>query len=457
MAMMFYLLNTSYELIATTDKINQAIHAEEINGENSLSLLVTEPDYMDLLVENNLVGFFDDDGNFQLFRIQKVEDDDNGIVERSIYATHIAGDLAFEYVEDIRPTGSAESILTALLTDSVWEVGTVSDLGSSHIQFYYESIKSGISKIIEEMGGEVQYRLVLSGSEITHRYIDILESRGAVTGKRFSYTKDLIDMHRTIDMSNVITRCYGFGKGEEIISETGETSYGRRINFNDIVWTTGGGDPVDKPADQKYVEDAGAIALYGTRMGKAIFDDETDAEIVLELTWGYLQTNKEPIVSYEANVLLLEKLSGYSHDAVRLGDTVVVIDKAITPEIKVSARVLRLEKNLLSIDQSKVIIGNFIETLTGQVNDNVKVITRYRDREGAYDDGTTRAQTGLDASGYIDLPIHSQKIVGNDALDGLNLNNTYFGYYNEAQDAWRVFIDRLGNFLFQKDENNYFK
>ena len=28
------------------------------------------------------------------------------------------------------------------------------------------------------------------------------------------------------------------------------------------------------------------------------------------------------------------------------------------------------------------------------------------------------------------------------------------GYYSE--DAWRAYIDKLGNFLFQKDANNYF-
>ena len=47
-----------------------------------------------------------------------------------------------------------------------------------------------------------------------------------------------------------------------------------------------------------------------------------------------------------------------------------------------------------------------------------------------------------------------QKIVGDDALDGINLNNKYLGYYNESQSAWRAYIDNQGNSYFKKRRNN---
>ena len=73
-----------------------------------------------------------------------------------------------------------------------------------------------------------------------------------------------------------------------------------------------------------------------------------------------MQSAKDPAVTYEIEVSDLEQVKGYEHEAVRLGDTVNVIDKKFNPELRLKARVVAIERNLLEPQNNKVTIGNVI-------------------------------------------------------------------------------------------------
>ena len=139
--------------------------------------------------------------------------------------------------------------------------------------------------------------------------------------------------------------------------------YGRRLTFADVVWTEAGGDPADKPAEQEWVGDDDALALYGRsgrhRYGVYINEDITDGEELLLATWDYLQTINKPRTTYELDVISLEELTGYKHEAVRIGDTVRVIDREFTPELVVSARIIEIDRDLLQPQNTKVVLGSF--------------------------------------------------------------------------------------------------
>ncbi len=422
----------------------RAIETEEINGEFGLECTTL---YYTELTEGCYLGYED-----KFFEITTAETLSNKTIE--IYARHISQELKDDFVEDIRPTGSAETVLNALLSGTRWTVGTVSDLGSTQVFFYRESVFSGLAKVANIFKGELQFRVITSGTGILTRYVDLLEFRGEYNGKRFEYDKDIEEIVKKVDTDNLITACYGYGAAEEIETEEGVV-YGRRIDFGDVVWTT----PSNKPLGDNFVADSTALSLWGRdgrhRYGKIEFDDVSDPEELLLLTWGYLQANNEPRISYAMNVFLLGELAGFEHEKVNLGDTVVVKDNEIN--VLVTARVLRLQRNLLIPEQSRCVLANFIDRLTGELSDTIQFVNRFRDKQGAYDIGTVRAIDGLDESGYVALPIHGGRIINDDVEDGLNYNNTYMGYYNLAQDAWRAYIDNQGRFLFQRDADSYFK
>src|SRR5690606_11500008 len=164
----------------------------------------------------------------------------------------------------------------------------------------------------------------LRGNRITRRYIDILSRRGTFTGKRFEYGKDIQSIKREIDYSQVKTALYGFG--ESTVND------GPRVDFADVVWSKANGDPVDKPAGQRWVGDPEALARDGHDAGArhrfGVYESQTGGpgQLLLE-TWQELQRRSWPIVTYELDVIVLEQLVGRDHEQVRLGDGVYVIDR----------------------------------------------------------------------------------------------------------------------------------
>jgi phage minor structural protein len=368
-----------------------AIHTEQINKENNFDFSVPA-DHEDSqhVVEENLVAFKDEDGAFQLFEMKEPETEHGEELRKSVFCQHVSlTELNDEIIEDIRPTDvTAHFALTEALNGTRWQVGTVDDLGTNSTNFYYESVMSAIQKILNTWGGEIRYRVEITGNAITARYIDILARRGADTGKRFVYSKDLVNVRRTVISTGVKTALYGRGKGEE----TGD-GFGRRITFADVEWLVANGDPVDKPLGQEWVGDSDALSQFGRpntdgtkrhREGKFEDSEETDAATLLQSTWDDLQKRKEPLTAYEMSVIDLEQ-DGREHEAVRLGDTSTAIDKKFVPELRVQARIVEIKRNLLEKRKTKVVLGNFLPLFTDD-DTAERIEAKLNQKTGEWDD-----------------------------------------------------------------------
>lgn len=345
-----------------------AVHTEAMgtNFQNTFTFTVpanhSDAQYV---TEGYLVAFEDLDLAWQLFEIKRVVDLHGDGLTRTAYCEHALYELYDDMIEDVRPTAcSATFALTQALTGTRWEVGTVASLGTNSTNYYYENALSAVKKVANVWGGELQFRVVVTGGVIAHRYVDILTRRGADTGKQFAYGRHTQEIEREADLTTVITAAYGRGKGVE----TDAGGFGRRLDFGDIVWTTPG-DPADKPADREWVGDTAALALWGRaggtrhRFGTYEDSEETDAATLLQSTWDYLQENNTPRVTYRMTVMDLERLSGYSHEKVRLGDTTRGIDREFSPALLVSVRVIWIDRDLLRPENTKITLGNFAPSL----------------------------------------------------------------------------------------------
>jgi phage minor structural protein len=338
------------------------------------------------LVKGNLVGFHDLDNNLQVFQIFQTEEEHTGTeLKKLISAEHLFYEMADDIVEDQRVVdGTATDALTKALSASRWTVGTVDPLGTGTVNFYYSNGIKNIQDTANEFGGELGFRLVLTGNTISQRLVDMKARRGSDTGKRFEFTKDLSSVKRTEQFDGLKTALYGRGKGEE----TENNGYSRKVTFKDIVWTKAGGDPVDKPAGQEWVGDPTALANYGranaTRHRFGTFDFETtDPRELLEKTWQELQRVSVPRVTYELSVIALEELTGYEHEKVRLGDTVYVIDRELG--LTIEARVIEIKRDLLNPENTEIVLGNFIDDITtyNQKIDELEAVLT--DRKGVWD------------------------------------------------------------------------
>lgn len=316
----------------------QIQEAQENGAYSDTCILMVPATHADAtyLTVGNYIIFRDYDGYWQEYRIVIPERQDTqagsyivATCENAFY------ELNGDKIDDIRPTDktAAQAIIQAL-DNTRWSIGTAADLGTNSTRIYRSSVLAGLVQIAGAWGGELRFRIEVSGGAITNRFVDILSQRGNNTGKRFEYTKDITSVIQTVNMQNLYTALTGRGKGIETDggSDTEDPTYGRRLEFDEVEWATGDGDPADKPLGQNYIEDTTATAAYGPAgrpiHGFVTFDDCTDAEELLQLTYDALQLAKVPQMTYQMTAIALEELTGHDHESFRFGDTVAVINNA---------------------------------------------------------------------------------------------------------------------------------
>ncbi|MEK4825118.1 gp58-like family protein [Niallia sp. FSL W8-0951] len=355
------------------------------------------------IIAENQVAFIDKDGAFRLFVIKEPEriDGESGPEIHAICEPAML-ELNDEIITDVRPFNTTlRDALTRALNGVRWQVGqTAEDFGLNSTNFYYISVTEAIEKIVNTWGGEIRDRVEIQGNRIVARYIDILTMRGTNTGKRWEMDKDILSIRHQVQ-SYPKTALYGRGASLELEDEEGNATGGfsRKISFADVEWKKAKGDPADKPLGQEWVGDPEALSIYGrpnkdgtTRHRFGIFESseqEDPAQLLLE-TWNALQEQKHPLDNYEMDVFLMEELTGYEHEKVRLGDITVAIDRSFAKPIEAEERVISFEYDVADPDHSgKVELGQFINLYDTEIDNRIDQLERkINDRSGIWDKAT---------------------------------------------------------------------
>lgn len=333
--------------------VSAATHADALDGTDELNITCAED-----LVKGDRVVWIDLQGvchEHIVDTIDRVHDDD-GAPETQAVCINSVNETWDDWLDDKRPSGSVSVALTSILADTRWEVGTCDQGGTASRTFYHESVREGLAGIIETWGGELETLIVHDGASIVSRRVGVRAKRGNQnSAKRFTWTKDLVSVKRSVASDNPKTRVYGYGKGVE--TEGG--GYGRRLTFGDI---NGGKD---------YVEDAEATAVWGHPDGEGgvlpavasyVNEQCEDAAQLLQETQDYLEQVKEPKVTYTASVIDLYAF-GRSWEGVGVGDDVAIIDKGFSSEgVRLHGRVSQIERDLLTGDAT-VTFGTLTDTM----------------------------------------------------------------------------------------------
>lgn len=333
--------------------VSAATHTDALDGTDELNITCAED-----LVKGDRVVWIDLQGvchEHIVDTIDRVHDDD-GAPETQAVCINSVNETWDDWLDDKRPSGSVSVALTSILADTRWEVGTCDQGGSASRTFYHESVREGLAGIIETWGGELETIIVHDGAGIVSRRVGVRAKRGnQSSAKRFTWTKDLVSVKRSVASDNPKTRVYGYGKGVE--TEGG--GYGRRLTFGDI---NGGKD---------YVEDAEATTVWGHPDGEGgilpavasyVNEQCEDAAQLLQETKDYLEQVKEPKVTYTASVIDLYAF-GRSWEGVGVGDDVAIIDKGFSAEgVRLHGRVSQIERDLLTGDAT-VTFGTLTDTM----------------------------------------------------------------------------------------------
>ena len=246
-----------------------------------------------------------------------------------------------DYIVDVRLSGGVQLALDRILLGTRWTAGTCTHAANASHVFYHISVREALQELVNVWGGELETTIVVDGNKVTQRIARIVSARGNLDSpKRFTWTKDILTIERTVGSENPKTRIYAYGRGEE--TDTG--GFGRRIGIESV------NDGVP------YVEDTQATEIWGRpdgnggklpAIGKYENDQCEDPAQLLSEARQYLDQVKAPQVTYVANVIDLADY-GRAWEEVSVGDHVAIIDAEFCDEgMYLHGRISKIERDLL--------------------------------------------------------------------------------------------------------------
>ncbi|WP_061604802.1 phage tail spike protein [Streptococcus parasanguinis] len=267
-------------------------------------------------------------------------------------------------VFDKRPKNTpAKPVITELLQGTNWQARFVADTTNHSTNFYYTSVFDALKKLCKVWGLEMQFFVEMNSNGIGARYIDFKKKIGEAVGKRVVYGHNALEILKEVERTNIFTALIGRGKGEQVSSaeESGKggDGYGRKITFEDVVWSKAKGDPLDKPKGQKYLEIPEMTRTYGIKnsdgtmrpkIGFTDFNEEEDPNELIKLTYQTLINSARPQLALKTSSVYLR--------GVKIGDTIRVVrhDK----KLDYDTRIFEITFNRLNDQSSDIKLGDQI-------------------------------------------------------------------------------------------------
>lgn len=267
-------------------------------------------------------------------------------------------------VFDKRPKNTpAKPVINELLQGTNWQARFIADTTNHSTNFYYTSVFDALKKICKVWGLEMQFFVEMNSNGIGARYIDFKKKIGEAVGKRVVYGHNALEILKEVERTNIFTALIGRGKGEQVSSaeESGKggDGYGRKITFEDVVWSKAKGDPLDKPKGQKYLEIPEMTRIYGIKnsdgsirpkIGFTEFSEEEDPNELIKLTYQTLINSARPQLTLKTSSVYLR--------GVKIGDTIRVVrhDK----KLDYDTRIFEITFNRLNDQSSDIKLGDQI-------------------------------------------------------------------------------------------------
>lgn len=267
-------------------------------------------------------------------------------------------------VFDKRPKNTpAKPVINELLQGTNWQARYIADTTNHSTNFYYTSVFDALKKICKVWGLEMQFFVEMNSNGLGARYIDFKKKIGEAVGKRVVYGHNALEILKEIERTNIYTALVGRGKGEQVSSaeESGKEAdgFGRKITFENVVWSKAKGDPLDKPLGQRYLEIPEMTRRYGiknadgtmrAKIGFVDFNEEENPDELIKLTYQALVNASRPQLALKTSSVYLK--------GVKIGDTIRVVrhDK----KLDYDTRIFEITFNRLNDQSSDIKLGDQI-------------------------------------------------------------------------------------------------
>ena len=260
--------------------------------------------------------------------------------EKSVYA--VGSETELDKTKIIVPathTGFTLGQYVTLATgDTDWQQGIVEFDGSKTLTFDdYLGSYTFLRRVAVAFDVELVFRIEVSGSQITGRYVDCVKVSGAERGKEIVNGKDLIAVEKTVHSDRIVSALFAIAP---------EKTDGTRIT------TT--------------VTNYAAFQAWNRR-GRHIIDiyepESYRQDMTLEQLTQYATTelNKRIAASVEYLITAQDLEDVHPHEKVRLGDSIRIKDIEFNPPLYALARVIRIKRSLTESSAKEYVIGEVYE------------------------------------------------------------------------------------------------
>ncbi|MGX1457043.1 phage minor structural protein [Bacillus thuringiensis] len=242
---------------------------------------------------------------------------------------------------------TVNTFIDMALADSKWQRG-ITDYSSFHTMTIDEFIDplTFLKKIAALFELEIQYRVEVSGSQITGWYVDMIKKRGRETGKEVTLGKDIVGIRRIEHSRDICTALVGFvrGEGDKLITI-------ESINNGHL-----------------YITDSDAFQRWNAH-GKHKFgfytpeteDRNMTPQRLMTLMKTELKKRVNSSISYEVEAQSIGRIFGLAHELINEGDTIRIKDTGFTPKLYLEARVIAGDESFTDPTQDKYVFGDYRE------------------------------------------------------------------------------------------------
>jgi phage minor structural protein len=303
-------LDTDGNAEAVLENAYDVIVTGEINGIDTLEFNIPFRDSKRSYLDNEKQIRAGD----ETYRIRTITDEKNeqGAAITSVYAEAAFYDLGFSVrkTEQSFNADTADVPMAYALQDTDWTIGTVNVRSKRTWTSTEKNALAVLRKVQDLHGGDLIF-------DNANRTVSLLTFSGTDSGALFCYRKNMKSIKKVVDTQSLITRLYAYGKDGMTFA-----------SIND---------------GKEYVEDTS----YTNEVRVTTLDcsNFTNPYQMLEYANMRLADYAAPRVSYVLNAMDLSVLTGYEHEAWKLGDIVTVKDDELNLSVK--TRIVRREYNLL--------------------------------------------------------------------------------------------------------------
>ncbi|UXV34485.1 hypothetical protein MUA90_10700 [Staphylococcus sp. IVB6181] len=377
------------DFIAQNDNaVISAVHHKNINERSETFDFTILSERAEHLQDRNRIIIQDSNEQYREFIIEHTSQDIDGYTEVETSASYLEDiSKSKPYSPGKLPSMTTSQALRDVLKDTGWQVSDRTEYGGTRstswtsFQTRYEVLMQLCTtyKMIPDFYVEV------GRNRVEGRYV-VLKTRAPLfKGKEIVYGKDLLEMKRTVDMTEIKTALLASGPQKE------DGTPGITLTVK------------DDEANNRY-------SLPGRYLW-GIYSPETEDENMTEsrlrtLATTELNKRKAAAISYEVKAADIKRY--YPHEVIRLGDKIRIKNEDFVPSLYLEAEVIGEDYDLISGD-SEYSFGEYKEYAESELKKAFE--QRLRDIQQKLNDKVSNINTIIEQTQAGNLEYFEKKII----------------------------------------------